>query len=376
MPATKGPLKVLHLIPQMGGGGVARVIQDIVAGSKREGVESLIVSSSAVPTFPCAWKVAPLFPSTAINVIRSFFVVRRLARSQGVAVIHSHHRFASLVGRAVAWSLHLPFVCTVHDLAGGRRWITRLGLGRQVLVFSTAVENHLAEQFGLPRKYVTRMPMGVPLMRQIDASEKGSFKAEVNCESDAPIVTFVGRLEVEKGPDLFVRSIPFVVAKIPTAAFWIVGEGEMLNDLRALVSELRVEPNVRFVGWRDDMELVMGASDVIIVPSRREGFGRVALEAMTLQKPVVASRTGGLADLVEDERTGLLVSAEAGAIASAALSLLEDPTRAVELGLAAYQTTLGKHSVEAMVRETIEVYRTVADRHGADSRPVRGRRWN
>jgi glycosyltransferase involved in cell wall biosynthesis len=133
-----------------------------------------------------------------------------------------------------------------------------------------------------------------------------------------------------------------VAAARPGARLLLVGAGADDDALRVRAAELGLEALVHFAGFQDDPAPYLSACDVVLVPSLKEGLGFAALEAMALERPVVASNTGGLPEAVADGETGLLVPpGDASALADAVLALIADPTRRAALGRA------GRARVEA-----------------------------
>ena len=114
---------------------------------------------------------------------------------------------------------------------------------------------------------------------------------------------------------------------------------------------------VRFLGYRRDIPDLLGIMDMVVMPSLRESFGIVALEAMAMKVPVVASRIGGLEEVVEHERTGLLVPpGDADALAEAIRTLAENPEMRINMGEAGRQRVAEKFSIESTIRRTEEIY--------------------
>lgn len=147
---------------------------------------------------------------------------------------------------------------------------------------------------------------GVPLSTEsIEASI--NLKSHLNLSSDAPIAGFVGRLNNPKGAEAFIRMIPHVVKALPKANFIIVGDGPMRRSLEIEAANLGVSDHVYFLGYQKNASLLMKQIDVIVVPSFREAFGNVVIEAALAQKPVIASNVDGLAETVIDGQTGFLV---------------------------------------------------------------------
>ena len=139
---------------------------------------------------------------------------------------------------------------------------------------------------------------------------------------------------------------------------WIfVGDGELERDLKAQAGRLGLESQVHFTGWRDDIPDVLALGDVFVLPSEREGFGRVLVEAMAMAKAVVATTAGGIPEIVVDGETGLLVPAAAPApLADAVRALLDDPARAARLGAAGRARAASMFSLAAHVAAVERVY--------------------
>lgn len=148
----------------------------------------------------------------------------------------------------------------------------------------------------------------------------------------------LGRLVPQKGFDIALEAFALLAESHPRTVLTLAGDGEERPRLEAQAHSLGIASRVEFTGWIDPVDVppLMAASNIIIMPSRREGFGLVAAEAAATARPVVASRTGGLLDVVEDGITGILVDpGDAQALARALVALIDAPDRARALGEAA-----------------------------------------
>jgi glycosyltransferase involved in cell wall biosynthesis len=162
---------------------------------------------------------------------------------------------------------------------------------------------------------------GVDLARFHPGSPDSGLRRALGLPPDGPVVTYVGRLEHGKGPDVFLQAAIHVHRECPAATFLWVGDGPMRSTLD---SQVKVEGlPAAFAGRRPDLLPILHLSSALVVPSRQEGFGRVLIEAMAAQVPVVATRVGGIPEVCVDGRTGLLVPPEdPAALASAILTTL------------------------------------------------------
>jgi glycosyltransferase involved in cell wall biosynthesis len=198
---------------------------------------------------------------------------------------------------------------------------------------------------------------------------------EYGLPEGTPLVGVVARLEPEKGHATLLDAWPAVVARVPKARLLIVGEGSQraLLEAQAESLELLGEPcsgdacvgtrharpgaKVIFTGLRDDVPAVTAALDVAVLPSYREAQGLAILEAMALRRPVVATSVGGVPEMVENERTGLLVPPhDAPALAGAITRVLTDHPLADTLARAGHDLAIASFSLGAMVSAVSEVY--------------------
>jgi glycosyltransferase involved in cell wall biosynthesis len=176
-------------------------------------------------------------------------------------------------------------------------------------------------------------------------------------EAGSQIVGVVARLEPEKGHPTLIEAWPIVLRAVPDAYLLIVGEGSRRDALEAQARELRVAHRVVFTGRRDDVPAVTAALDVAVLPSYREAQGLTILEAMALSRPVVASNVGGIPEMIEDGRTGLLVPPhDADALAAAIIRLLKNHPLADTLGRAGHDMVHDRFCIELMVGATQSIY--------------------
>jgi glycosyltransferase involved in cell wall biosynthesis len=185
-----------------------------------------------------------------------------------------------------------------------------------------------------------------------------------------PVVAFAGRLVPIKGVDVLVRAFALVRAKIPTARLLIAGDGPERARLARLIQQLDLADGVSMTGnlSRSEMETLFAAAWVQAVPSLTEVFGNVAAEAMMRGTAVVASRVGGLSELVNDGETGLLVPpGDVTAHADALRRLLEDRDLAERFGSAGRERALACFAVNVCVDRFLSLYRTIASARASDS---------
>lgn len=152
---------------------------------------------------------------------------------------------------------------------------------------------------------------------------------------DPPRLLCLGRLEAQKGFDVALRALATVRRQLPTARLTIAGDGAQRSALEALAIELRLAAAVRFIGWvaPDDVPQLINEHTLVVMPSRYEPFGLVALQAAQMCRPLVASRIAGLSEVIRDGDTGVLCDAnDPDAFAAAIVALIRQPATAVRMG--------------------------------------------
>ncbi len=242
----------------------------------------------------------------------------RMVRSEGVDIVRANSMRAGLMatfaapihGRPVVWNVR-DFT-PEHVVGLGVRAVASLGAAR-VITNSSAVRKNFARWPGLAR--ITRVVYpGIPASAWIVDSSSDSVRAGWRLTPDEFLIGDVGQITPWKRVHDGVRAFELVARTCQRARLVIVGAAKFraenrtyLDDLHGLVRRLGLEERVHFVGFQDRMEPVFHALDVLLHPSEREPFGRVLIEAMAQGVPVVATRDGGIPEIVQDGESGFLV---------------------------------------------------------------------
>ena len=180
--------------------------------------------------------------------------------------------------------------------------------------------------------------------------------------SDAPIIGMVAQLIPRKGHRFMIEALPTVLAKYPNAKLIFFGRGREQNNLTQLATELGVRDSVVFAGFRKDINHWLGCLDVFVHPPLAEGLGVAVLQAAAASLPIVASRVGGIVEIIENNISGYLVDpGEVEQISDGILRLLDNPTDAAEMGVAAHAKVVEQFSVDAMVEGNLKIYRELLD---------------
>lgn len=243
----------------------------------------------------------------------------------------------------------------------------------RIIAVAEAQRDYLVAHEGVPASQVTVIPNGVPL-EQPDESARRTGRLEVRtllgCPQDAPVIGITAVLRPEKNHELLLRAFARVRKELPAAELWIVGDGPRREFLETECGALGLSigrmdagfptagegagrPAVSFLGRREDARRVMGGLDLAVLSSQLEALPLALIEAMDSGNPVVATRVGALAELVEDGASGLLVPpGDEAALAGALVGLLRDPERRAAMGRRGQEIVAARFSVERMVEAT------------------------
>jgi glycosyltransferase involved in cell wall biosynthesis len=189
---------------------------------------------------------------------------------------------------------------------------------------------------------------------------RAAVRRSLGLPPETTLLGFVGRLHPVKGVDDLLRAARPVLDRFPTARILVVGDGEDRARLERLSSEVGVTSGVLFLGERTDVAFLLGGLDVFVMPSREEGMPNAVLEAMAAGVPVVATTTGGTAELVVHGSSGLLVTpGDVEGLSSAMASLVEDRFLSERLAAAARARAAAAFSIEETVRRTEALYEEI-----------------
>jgi glycosyltransferase involved in cell wall biosynthesis len=194
-------------------------------------------------------------------------------------------------------------------------------------------------------------------IKRFSLEDGRALRSELGVSSETPLVGWVGRIDPIKGCDIFLKACRQINRELPQARYLVVGDGMLRREMEGLAQSLGIKEMVNFLGFRDDTPAVMSSLSLLVHTALYEGLGRVLLEAMACAKPVVASKTGGIPEIIIDGLNGLLVSAgDYGATSRAAVRVLRDKALAARLGNEG-RKRVDVFSNELMVEKTNKLYR-------------------
>lgn len=364
-------LKVLHVIGGGEFGGAERHVVTLLRFLDRTIIDARLACLFSAPLAREA-KGAGII--TEVFAMRGKFDFRQIPgiasylKREQIDIVHTHGVRANLIGRLAARIAGTPqVVTTIHSVLALDytqridRWINQFceRATRRLTERFVAVSRGLAGELtaaGLPAEKITVIYNGLDLS-QFKQGAGDKIRAEFGLESGQPVIGVVARLHPVKGHEIFLEAVKIISGEFPAARFFVIGCGTHRPVLENLTARLMLQDRVVFTGFRQDVADVMAALDMLVVPSLSEGFGLTAVEAMAMGKPVLATRVGGLPEIINDGENGFLVPpGDPGALAERLLFLLMQPKEAARLARAGRNTVEEKFSAELMAAKTAQLY--------------------
>jgi glycosyltransferase involved in cell wall biosynthesis len=286
----------------------------------------------------------------------------RFLREQRTDVVHNYLLRANAIGSIAARLARVPVVlCSkrgCHERRGLELALARVGnwLADRITVNAEAVREFVHANERCPKEKMVVIPSGVDTDRFRPLTGDG-FKARLGLPQDRRVIGVVTRMRVRKGVEEFIRAVGRVRQAHPDVHAVIVGEVDLDDSLQALVSSLGLQNHLSLLGRRSDMPDVYAAFDVFVLSSHDEGMSNAILEAMAMEKAVVATDVGGTGEVVRHGHTGLLVPPkDPEALAAAINEMLAQPARAGEMGRLGRRIVEDRFSAHAMVRQMEQLY--------------------
>lgn len=337
-------MRVLHVIESLGRGGAEQLLATLLPELERQGV------AVGVLVRDCPMDLAPqieaygigvtrLAPRNRWNLIGMAREIARHAQCKKADVVHAHLYFPAVTTALmkVLRLCTLPTCVTFHNLAyaganqsgiklTGRRLLARVLYRAGIDAFfgvSAAVARHYENNLGLRKVTVIPNPVDFTVIKETAAMES----------TTAADLVLAGRMVREKGHSDFLEALSQLAKQGSHPSVIIAGDGPLREAIESQAEDLGLRPQITFTGAlaHKDLLRVIGSAKIAVIPSRFEGFGLVALEAMALGRAIIASDAGGLPEVVGD--TAVVVQAgEPSSLAEAISALLSDPERQNEMG--------------------------------------------
>jgi glycosyltransferase involved in cell wall biosynthesis len=305
----------------------------------------------------------------------SFSMVKQLIdyfRQHEFDILHTHKYKDNILGALSSVYREIRRVRTVHGLPEPfigfqavkisayqlvDNWVNRW-LVDQILAVSLDLRSHLIKHFGAEKVTCIQNAIDIEQIRVTKCATE--LRKELKLGGQEFLIGTMGRLMPVKGLESFLKAAEIIRRQKPNVKFIIAGDGPLKRDLQAKAREYGLDKDVLFLGHRNDSHDILGLMDVFVLPSVSEGIPMVLLEALALARPVIASRVGGIPEVIEDGVSGLLVTpGREDELAQSCVALMDNYNFAQQLGIAGRKRVEERFSARVMAEKVAEVYRTL-----------------
>lgn len=279
-------------------------------------------------------------------------------------LIHAHGIRGALIGVTAGRLAGIPAIFTAHNLTPVLKGMPRFILSQigkssgTIVAVSQAVRQSLIIN-GIAEAKIRVIPNGIDLALYNISVDAAAIRSSFGIPVNAPLIVSVGRLSPEKGFDVLIKAFELLLVKLPDAYVILAGSGPEEARLRAMSSG---QDAIILPGAVTDVIPIVMAADVVAIPSREEGQGIVALEAMAASKPLVASRVGGLVETIADGKTGILVPVEdQTALSDALFTMLTNSGLRAQMGRAGRERVEAEYTIRKMIARIESLYRLTSE---------------
>jgi glycosyltransferase involved in cell wall biosynthesis len=382
MRERNSPVRVLRVIARMNLGGPAHHVALLSRGLDRAGYETLLVSGRVGPgeeehtnlegvTVRYLDSLGPEIRPW--QDLRALVALVRLIRAYRPSIVETHTSKAGMLGRTAALFARRPRPVVIHTYHGhvlrgyfgplknsGLGFIERaLARVSDLLIgVSSATVDELVELRIAPRSKFAVVPLGLELepFLSLGLEPDSTFREEVGAGAEETVFTYTGRLAPIKRLDTMLRAVAIARESGGRVRVALVGDGELRPDLENLARELRCADSVDFLGYRLDLARIAAGSDAALLTSDNEGTPVSLIEAAAAGRPAVATRVGGVPDIVV-EGCGLLAPAgDERALAAAMVRLAADPELRRRMGSRARDHVRDRFAVPRLLRDVDALY--------------------
>lgn len=373
-------MKVLAIIDSLSLGGAERLLATLADAGTREGIDLRVVSLAA-PSGRVQQGMKSLLGDLGIRP--SHLAVSRMSsptgwvrllrtvRESDCDVVHAHLQesstltplLARLAGRGTVCTFHhVPAPLSRRDAIKERLAVAAASHSRAVVFVSRASMDAFASTYRRCPNWVV-VPNGVDL-EEFRPATGVRFPAELGIADGVPTALMVAAMRGRKGHEHAIEAWAGVVSRFPDAMLVLAGTGSEEERYRAQAESSGVRDKVVFCGLRGDIPTLLQAATMVVLPSQTEAFPTTLLEAAACGKPVIATRVGGIPEIVEDGETGLLVDyGDPAGLGAAVCGLLGDPDRVRRMGDAARALAERRFGADLWARRLKRVYSAAAQAH-------------
>ncbi|MBF0504576.1 MAG: lipopolysaccharide heptosyltransferase II [Candidatus Omnitrophica bacterium] len=354
-------MNILQILPELNVGGVETGTVDMARYLAAHGHKSIVVSNGGglvevLETQGCKHYTLPVHKKNLFTMFRCISKLVAIINYEKIDIVHARSRVPAWIAFFACRRTQAHFVTTCHGYYSRHLFSRVMGWGKLVIAISDVIGRHMVEDLATPAENIR------VIARSVDV-EKFNLPRTPKTPSDPMTVVMISRITPLKGHAYFIKAMGHVINQMPSVKVQLIGDAPAKkqaykDELVLLVKRLGIEEQVEFLGNRRDIPELLSKADCLVLSTvTHEAFGRVIIEAQAAGVPVVATRVGGVAEIIDHEKTGLLVlPKDADGISRAVLRILKDPALAAGFVLEAKKKIEDRYTLVKMADATVAVY--------------------
>ncbi|MBP0015951.1 MAG: glycosyltransferase family 4 protein [Cyanobacteria bacterium SBLK] len=385
MPSSPAKIRVMRIIARLNVGGPARHVILLNANLERSRYQNLLVTGiegvregsmkDLVASHQLDMEIIPEL-GREIALKNDLFVLWKLYRLMGryrPHIVHTHTAKAGLVGRIAAKLAGVPII--VHTFHGHvfhgyfspakTQFFIALEkfcglLSDRIITISALLKQEIAAYGVAPLDKIEIVPLGFDLSPFATQNRHtGEFRASIDIPAKGKLIAAVGRLVPIKNIPLLLEAFAIARQSDPQIYLALIGDGELRSHLEVRVRELGIAPAVIFTGWRQDLPQIYADLDAVVISSDNEGTPASLIEAMATGCPAIATRVGGVLDLLAPDRGRIVNPKEPQSLARAILDLWQNPDKTQHFAANAREYALSTYNSQRLIGDIAQLYETL-----------------
>ena len=359
-------MKTLQILPSLEVGGVERGVIDLAKAMTVRGQKTVVISSGGalvqeLQRMGVTHYSLPVHEKSLFS-LRLVPKITAIIRRENIDLVHARSRVPAWIGWLAARAAGVPFVTTCHGYYSTHLLSRVMGWGKRVIVISNSIGRHMIDDFGVAPERIRLIHRGLDLTQFRPSAGRYDHKPSVYK------IINIGRLSPIKGQLEFLKAVHLLKQRVPAIEILIVGsedkgKSKYTESLKQTLRQLGLESCVRLLGTRRDIPELLANADLLVLATRvPEAFGRVVIEAGAVGTAVLATRVGGVLDVIEDGENGRLVPpGDISAMARAMEEMLTDRKKSKGMALALQEKVHTRFTLDQMMENTLHVYEEVLE---------------
>ena len=355
-------MNILQILPELNVGGVETGTVDLAKYLVSQGHKSIVVSNGGalvaqLQSDGSKHYTLPVHKKNIFTAVRCIGKLVSIIQKEKIDIVHARSRVPAWIAFFACRKTEAHFLTTCHGYYSGHLFSKVMGWGKMIIAISEVIGRHMVQDFAVPAENIRVIP------RSVDLEKFNLPRAPKKNKKEFTIV-MIGRITSLKGHPYFLKAMARVIHQLPSAKIQIIGDAPAKkqvykDELILLTKRLGISKQVEFMGNRRDIPELLSKADCLVLSTiTQEAFGRVIIEAQAAGVPVVATRVGGVTEIIEHEKTGLLVlPKEIEAMGDAVLRILNNPEFSAGLVVEARKKIEARYTLAQMADATIAVYK-------------------